>query len=355
MLVGSMKPSGRDVQRRVDDDLQILEGDVTIGTEDGLPSIRFSERIALYKSMVWTVVVKLFGWKIGIQTLSNRIYRLWKPSTPISIMDLENDYFLVKFQEEVDYVRTLTEGPWIVFGQYLMIQPWSQYFSTSQTYPSNVVAWIRFPRILGFMYRKSVLTNIGEMVVHVIKLDDQTGNAQKGRFVRMVVLLDQGQKDEGTLPSVDCGNSYYANKNVENENFEPWMLDDHRRKRNDHTMRKRDLNDGAVISKSSLGDGLASRLGLREKKGVVYLQAQQKLKEVGPPLSTSKLALLLEDFSVGPINESGPNVGSSSSKDRERNDGGKLQASVVEPLGENPALLKKGKFPMLVEKLELPP
>ncbi|PPD94588.1 hypothetical protein GOBAR_DD08401 [Gossypium barbadense] len=120
-------------------------------------------------------------------------------------------------------------------------------------------------------------------------------------------------------------------------------------------MRKRDLNDGVVISESSLGDGLASRLGLREKKGVVYLQAQQKLKEVGPPLSTSKLALLLADFSVEPINESGPNVGSSSSKDRERNDGGKLQASVVEPLGENPALLKKGKFPMLVEKLELPP
>ncbi|KAK5824867.1 hypothetical protein PVK06_019653 [Gossypium arboreum] len=241
MLVGSMKPLGRDVKGRVDDDLQILEDDVTIGMEDGLPSIRFSKRIhqALYKSM---------------------------------------------------------------------------------TYPSNMVAWIRFPGILGFMYLKSVLTNIGEMVGHVIKQDDQTGNAQRGHFVRMRHLKDmynfesgqEGQKYEGTLPSVDCGNSNYANKNVENENFRPWMLFDHRRKRNvrkqsddrkakkgadssgsrfdilqnlrennkelisdanpinstsfkgkgvaiynsplgeDHTIRKRDLNDGAVISKLSL-------------------------------------------------------------------------------------------------------
>ncbi|KAH1082367.1 hypothetical protein J1N35_022128 [Gossypium stocksii] len=91
-------------------------------------------------------------------------------------MDLKNDYFLVKFQEVVDYIRALKK-PWIVFGQYLTIQPWSQFFSTSQPYPSNVVVWIHLLGILGFMYRQSVLMKIGEMVGNVIKLDDHTDNA----------------------------------------------------------------------------------------------------------------------------------------------------------------------------------
>ncbi|MBA0770242.1 hypothetical protein Gotri_018902, partial [Gossypium trilobum] len=73
--------------------------------------------------MARTMVVKLLGWKIRIHTLSNRIYHLRKPSTPVSIMDLENDHFLVKFQKLMDYIWALLERPWIVFEQYLTIQP----------------------------------------------------------------------------------------------------------------------------------------------------------------------------------------------------------------------------------------
>ncbi|XP_052488985.1 uncharacterized protein LOC128042294 [Gossypium raimondii] len=91
---------------------------------------------------------------------------------------------------EVDYVRALTKGPWIAFGQYLMVQPWSKSFSTSQPYLMNVVVWICLTGFPDFFIRRAVLTSIGEMIVHVIKLDDNTRNAQRGRFVRLVVLLD---------------------------------------------------------------------------------------------------------------------------------------------------------------------
>ncbi|PPD98059.1 hypothetical protein GOBAR_DD04926 [Gossypium barbadense] len=84
------------------DDLQLLNDDVTKGTDDGLPFIRFSNR------------------------------------------------------EESDYIQALTEGPWIIFEQYL----------------------------------KSILMSIGKTIGHVIKLDDDTGNAHTGRFVPMAIFLD---------------------------------------------------------------------------------------------------------------------------------------------------------------------
>nr|KJB23400.1 hypothetical protein B456_004G096300 [Gossypium raimondii] len=47
-------------------------------------------------------------------------------------MDLENDYYLVRFSEEDDYNKVLTNGPWVIFGQYLTIRPWTPDFLTTQ-------------------------------------------------------------------------------------------------------------------------------------------------------------------------------------------------------------------------------
>ncbi|KAH1031380.1 hypothetical protein J1N35_043554 [Gossypium stocksii] len=117
MLIGSKKSLGKEVLETDVDDVQLLEGDVTVGTEDNILSIRFFDRLhqILHRRMSRTVFVKLLGKKIG----------------------------------EDDYARALTEEPWIVFGHYLTVQPWTEYFSTSQPFPLNVVIWTRFPSVPG--------------------------------------------------------------------------------------------------------------------------------------------------------------------------------------------------------------
>ncbi|MBA0794154.1 hypothetical protein Gohar_018505, partial [Gossypium harknessii] len=172
-----------------------VQGDVgrfTIGIEDGLPSIRFSDRVhqIFHKNISRSVVVKLLGRKIRYQALLHKVYSLWKPSGPIRIMDLENDYFLIKLQSEDNYVRALTEGPWVVYGQYLTIQPWLKLFSPGQPFPSSIVVWIYFWGIPSFMYRKSVIKSIGEIIGRVIKLDDNTESVHMGCFAHMSVVLD---------------------------------------------------------------------------------------------------------------------------------------------------------------------
>ncbi|MBA0734206.1 hypothetical protein Gogos_018147, partial [Gossypium gossypioides] len=78
--------------------------------------------------------------------------QMTKPSmkmggSPLQLMDLENDYYLVRFHDEVDYNKVLKGDPWVIFGQYLTVRLWSPAFSTSQNEVDIQVVWIR---LLGF-------------------------------------------------------------------------------------------------------------------------------------------------------------------------------------------------------------
>ncbi|KAH1047637.1 hypothetical protein J1N35_038421 [Gossypium stocksii] len=98
--------------------------------------------------------------------------------------------FLVKLQNSDGYEKVLSQGLWTIFGQYLMVQPWSIDFNPIKPYPSIVMTWIRFLRLLGHMYRKKILWEIGEMVGKLVKLDLNTGNKVRGRYARMAIYVN---------------------------------------------------------------------------------------------------------------------------------------------------------------------
>ncbi|MBA0832731.1 hypothetical protein Goarm_017099 [Gossypium armourianum] len=114
----------------------------------------------LFKEMETTVVLKLLG-SIGYLALNNRVSSLWRPSKPFHLMDIENKYFLPKFQCTEDFEEVLSQGPCLVYRQYLTVQPWTKEFNPSQPYLSMVMAWIYFPGLLEFLYKRRVLEEIG--------------------------------------------------------------------------------------------------------------------------------------------------------------------------------------------------
>ncbi|KAI9126556.1 hypothetical protein K1719_002152 [Acacia pycnantha] len=89
-----------------------------IGRDGDMPSIEFSSWIkeVLVKGMERTVILKLLG-----------------------------DFYFATFDLDEDYMKALTGGPWMIFGAYLMIQPWSLDFDASGSSISKVVAWVRIP------------------------------------------------------------------------------------------------------------------------------------------------------------------------------------------------------------------
>lgn len=106
------------------DDIDI-RGDVMTSVVDGIPSIKFSETIhsLMIKSIEKMIILKLLGRKIDVVVLFSKLYSLWQSSHPIQLMDLGNDYFMFKFRSEDDYLTTLFERPWIIFGHYLTVKP----------------------------------------------------------------------------------------------------------------------------------------------------------------------------------------------------------------------------------------
>ncbi|PPS04523.1 hypothetical protein GOBAR_AA16128 [Gossypium barbadense] len=113
-LLGGSGASDRDLEcsfGKNEGDFELVEGDVNTSMVDGIWTISFSDRNKdiLFKEMELTIILKLLGRIIGY-----------------------NDFD--------DYNRVLTQGPWIIFGQYLTVQPWTQTFNPAQPYPSMVMA-----------------------------------------------------------------------------------------------------------------------------------------------------------------------------------------------------------------------
>ncbi|KAH1046188.1 hypothetical protein J1N35_036972 [Gossypium stocksii] len=140
--------------------------------------------------MELTILLKLLGRNIGYNAINNRILNLWKPAKSIHLMDIANGYFLVKFQAFEDYNKALTQGPWIVYGQYLTVQPLTKDFSPSQPYPSVVLAWIRLPSLPGYLYKRKIIEAIGGLTGKLVKLDFQTDNRTRGQFAWLAIFIN---------------------------------------------------------------------------------------------------------------------------------------------------------------------
>ncbi|KAE8693666.1 hypothetical protein F3Y22_tig00110794pilonHSYRG00042 [Hibiscus syriacus] len=127
-----------------DEDMVLQEGDVQVDRSESYPVIKFSNRVhdSIDYNMRRSIIVRLLGKNIGYRMLLNKIKTLWQPQGRFQLIDLDNGYHLVRLELESGFTRVLTEGPWVIFGSYLIVQPWSRNFSTTETHPSQVVVWI---------------------------------------------------------------------------------------------------------------------------------------------------------------------------------------------------------------------
>ncbi|XP_050216203.1 uncharacterized protein LOC126667275 [Mercurialis annua] len=174
------------------DDFAVEDEDVSIIRDKGMPTISFSGRVIEELSKQWrlTVVVKLLGRPIGYRNLCNRLDSLWNFVDSFDVIDLDNDYFLVKFRNDYDLKSVITGGPWVMLGHYLSVQEWCPSFDCSNDQIRFINAWIRLPRMPIHYYNKKVLRYIGSVVGRVVKIDYCTEAAERGKFARIAVELD---------------------------------------------------------------------------------------------------------------------------------------------------------------------
>ncbi|KAK5825673.1 hypothetical protein PVK06_020531 [Gossypium arboreum] len=141
-----------------------------------------------------------------------------------------------KFQYSEDYEKVLSRGPWIIFGQYLTVQPWT-------LYPSNVLAWIRLlglPSHLlsrGQYVRMIVFINLEKPLISQVLIN---GNLQLIEYKSLSIVFFScgryGHSKDGCPHIQATGNKSEeytltignpqpdADLTTRSDDFGPWML-----------------------------------------------------------------------------------------------------------------------------------
>ncbi|KAJ1426110.1 hypothetical protein SESBI_10495 [Sesbania bispinosa] len=124
------------------------------------------------------VIVKLLGKKVGLKFMLLRLEKLWCPLGEMEVIDLENDYFLIRFPNFNDFNHVFEGGPWIILGHYLVIQKWHPEFLPFENELRKVVVWIRIPSLLIEYYDRQILARIGDSIGRTVKTN-AAANAKK--------------------------------------------------------------------------------------------------------------------------------------------------------------------------------
>ena len=167
-----------------DDDYVIQYGEV--------PSIQFSDKIkdCLYRPWKAAIIIKLMGKPLNYHFLRERLLQRWKLKGPMTLIDLENNFFIVKFLLDEDMEYVLTGGPWQIVGQYVTTQRWKPGFDPNKEKIMHMTAWVRINGLNVEFFRFDVLEKIGNLIGHTVKVDSHTMSQARGKFARICVELD---------------------------------------------------------------------------------------------------------------------------------------------------------------------
>ncbi|KAK5837607.1 hypothetical protein PVK06_006334 [Gossypium arboreum] len=204
---------------KLEEEFVLHDGDVVTKLVEGVLSITFSDRVHKFigRKMARTIIVKLLGRKIGFNAVLNKVTTLWSLRQPLQLKDLENDYYLVWFQDEGDFNNVLVGGPWLIFGQYLTVNPWSPEFSISYNEVDIQMVWIRLWGLPESYYSKCLICAIGQAIGPVAKLETHLDSGRRGESKNKA--LNTGVNGEETMVE-----NMGIQRRVEKENYGPWML-----------------------------------------------------------------------------------------------------------------------------------
>lgn len=171
------------------------EEDVTIAREERGPCIQFSDRAMSRLCKPWqnALIIKLLGRSHTYNYLQARLQQKWSLKGGWNLIDLVNDYFVVKFDLEEDLNFVLTGGPWIIAGQYLVMQKWRSGFCPATAQISRMAAWIRVSAMQLECFDIWALKRIGNLLGKLLKIDTLTTSQNRGKFARICVELDLTQ------------------------------------------------------------------------------------------------------------------------------------------------------------------
>lgn len=158
-------------------------------------NVCFSERVYDKLDLKWrcAVIIKLMGKpnsNNAIKFMADSLRRKWNLQGPWQIIDLPNDYFVVKFHLHEDMNTALCGGPWIIAGQTLVVQQWKPEFNPTLDEITTMAVWVRIVGLPPRYYEDFTMRKIGHTLGSVVKVDTLTLAQARGQFGRLCVEIN---------------------------------------------------------------------------------------------------------------------------------------------------------------------
>ncbi|EOA29675.1 hypothetical protein CARUB_v10015822mg, partial [Capsella rubella] len=167
----------------------------------GEPVITVGQEVVSVMRSLWKncMLVKVLDRHVPIAALSKRLRELWKPTGGMSVLDLPRQFFMVRFDNEADYMAVMTGGPWRLFGSVLMVQAWSPSFDPQHDEIRTTPVWVRVSKLPVLFYHKAILMGIAEGLGKPLRVDLTTFRFERARFARICVEVDLTQPLKGSV------------------------------------------------------------------------------------------------------------------------------------------------------------
>ncbi|KAE8691303.1 hypothetical protein F3Y22_tig00110890pilonHSYRG00760 [Hibiscus syriacus] len=171
------------------EEVEITEGDFKIDFSNPYPFIQFNEEAheKIYNTMQRSAIVRLLGGTVGYKMLlmiessccGNR-----KKTSSLAVTEI--------LTASKPFYNRLTnyKAPWTIYVSYLTVQPWSKKFSKSESHPSKVIVWVRFPRLPYICYSKALFRHIMGVTEKVIKIDYNAHADKREQLARLTVMVN---------------------------------------------------------------------------------------------------------------------------------------------------------------------
>ncbi|XP_052113885.1 uncharacterized protein LOC127744992 [Arachis duranensis] len=171
---------------------ELQQPEITVEKVNGIYNFNINEAaMKKWRSPWWdTLIVKLLGRRISLTALTRRLETMWGKMESLEVIDLGNDFFLVKFFSHEDLDFALTEGPWKILDHYLSIRFWTPNFNPEKDVIDRIAAWVRLPGLAIEYYEETMLSKIGNVIGRTLKVDTNTADKRRGKFARLCVELN---------------------------------------------------------------------------------------------------------------------------------------------------------------------
>ncbi|XP_061340522.1 uncharacterized protein LOC133287000 [Gastrolobium bilobum] len=283
----------------------------TIIREDGSVEIRSNSEAIEMMRQRWknALIVKLLGKRIGVGFMKKMLELMWAKAGSITVADLGNEFFSLRFNCLEDLNLAITGGPWVILGHYLAILKWEPCFDPDKANIHKVAAWVRLPGIPQEYCEFPFLNQLGNVIGKVLKIDRTTSTGDRARFARVCIEIDLAKPLRGSyildgrrkrveyeglfLICLKCGKyghnseacpDYVKTTNPVKPNAAPeqpvevpcnlgvgpWMVVQHRKKNQQQAQKKESIND------RSFGEDISNKKNVKGAGSIPKVEKSQQ-------------------------------------------------------------------------------